>query len=177
MKQIRKNEEIRAPKLRVIDEEGEQLGVLSRDEALIIARERELDLIEVSPTAEPPVCKIDDFGSFMFRKQKAEKKQKLASKKAPLKSIRFGIRISEHDLEVKISQARKFLEKNHPVRVLLQFKGREAMHADLGMEKMKQIEEGLADISKPESPPKRQGNRVSMILRPEKAKPKKEEEN
>lgn len=170
MKKFRKNEEIRVPKLRVVDHEGEQLGVISRDEALRKAEAVGLDLIEVSPNAEPPVCRIDDFGSFMFRKKKAEKKQKLASKKAVLKSIRFGIRISDHDLGVKIAQARKFLEKNHPVRILLQFRGREAMHADLGMEKIKEVETQLNDISKPEAPPRRQGNRVNMILRPEKPK-------
>lgn len=177
MKNFRRNEGIRAPRLRVVDNDGEQLGVLSREEALAIAQERGLDLIEVSPAAEPPVCRIDDFGSFTFNKQKAEKKQKLASKQAVLKSIRFGIRISAHDLEVKSNHARKFLEKHHPVKVLLQFKGREATHESLGLEKMNAFAASLKDVSTPESTPRRQGNRISFILRPEKPKKPKISEN
>lgn len=165
---IRINEYITAPKIRVVDESGEQIGVLNREEGLKIASEKSLDLIEISPNAVPPVCKIDDFGSYLFNIKKAAKKQKLASKQAPLKNIRFGIRISDNDLQIKINRVRKFLEKKHPVKILLQFRGRESSHADLGLEKMKRFEDELSDIAKPEGSPKRQGNRVILMLRPEK---------
>lgn len=165
---IRVNEAIIAQKIRVISEEGEQIGIITCEEGLKIAKEKGLDLIEISPKADPPVCKIDDLGSYMFNIKKAAKKQKLASKQAPLKSIRFGIRISENDLNIKIDKARKFLDKKHPVKILLQFKGRESSHADLGLEKMKKFENNLSEVSKADGEPKRQGNRIILMLRPEK---------
>ncbi|MCT4592478.1 MAG: translation initiation factor IF-3 [Candidatus Gracilibacteria bacterium] len=170
MKNFLKNNEIRAREVRVIDSDGEQLGVLTTSGALKKAQESGLDLIEVSPNAVPPVCKIDDFGSFIFNKKKAEKKQKQATKQAILKSVRFGIRISKHDMDVKISQIRKFIEKGHPVKLILQFRGREAMHEEFGMEKMKAFTGALEDISTLESKPRKQGNRIQVILRPEKPK-------
>jgi translation initiation factor IF-3 len=168
---VRKNEAIRAKEVRLIAKDGEQVGVVGIKEALNKARQEDLDLIEISAKANPPVCKIGDFGSFVFNRQKAERKQKVASKQASLKSLRFGIRISDHDLDIKINKARKFLSKNHPVKIILQFKGREGSHADLGLKKMRQFITELEDVSKPESEPKRQGNRILLTLKPEK-KPK-----
>jgi len=167
---IRKNNQIKAFEVRLIDEEGNQVGVVPTAKALDIAREKQLDLIEISPKVKPPICKLGNYGSFLFNKKKAKKKQQSATTKITLKSIRFGIRISKHDLEVKIARARKFLEKNFPVKLLLQFRGREGApeNAKLGFEKLNIFIEQLADISKIEAPPKRMGNRVNVTLRPEK---------
>jgi len=170
---IFKNESIRARTIRLIDENGEQVGVISRDEGLKLAREKSLDLIEISPKAEPPVCKIGDFGSFLFNKQKAEKKQRAASRKAELKEVRLSVRISQNDLKVKAERARSFLLKNSPVKVTLQFRGRENSHAELGFEKVKNFVEILAEVATPEAAPRKIGSRIILTLRPEKVKKEK----
>jgi len=162
----RKNEEIKAPEVRIVDDKESQLGVMPTTEALKIARARELDLVEVSPKAVPPVCRIMDFGHFLYRQKKAESKQKRLSKAQETKELRFGIRISDHDFAVRVERAQEFLEKGHPVKVILQFRGRETVHADIGLKRMEELKAALANLAKQEQEPRKQGRSISIELRP-----------
>lgn len=144
------------------------LGEIATSVALEKARELGLDLVEISPKAQPPVCKIIDYGQFLYQQQKAEQKSKKNQKQTEVKGIRLGFRIGEHDLEVKQNQARKFIEAGNMVRVVMQFRGREMSHMDFGLDKIKQFSVGLEDIVTVEQAPKRQGSQVIMILIPKK---------
>lgn len=166
MKKLLKNKEIKAPQVRLIDDGGDQVGVKSLSEALRIAKEKNLDLVEISPQAKPPVCKIMDFGSYLYEQKKKLAQQKKASKAQTIKEIKFGIRISDHDFDVRLKKTRKFLEKGHIVRIILQFKGREASHSEIGYERLKQMTVELEDIGKQEMPPKKQGRSVVTEFRP-----------
>jgi len=128
---FRANEAILAPEVRVVDEKGEALGILETGKAIQIAVERGLDLVEVSPKAEPPVCKILDYGHFKYQKEKEVRKQKAQSKEVDIKGIRLSIRIGEHDLEVRHQQAKKFLERGDKVKLELVMRGREKAHRDM----------------------------------------------
>lgn len=163
---IRRNEDIRIPEIRLVDKDGEQLGVMSSREALEKARSLNLDLVEISPTAKPPVCKIMDFGAYLYQKKKDLKAQKTSQKTHSSKEIKFGIRISDHDFEVRISKAKKFLEKGHPVKVILQFRGREQSHAEIGLERIKEMEVALEEVAKQEFAPRTQGRSVVTEFRP-----------
>ncbi len=161
----RKNTGITAQEIRVIAENDEQLGVMSLAEAMKRAGEQELDLVEVSPKAQPPVCKIMDFGNYLYHQKKAEKKQKRLSKAQETKEIRFGIRISDHDFEVRTRRAEEFLSKGHPVKVILQFRGREASHPEIGLKRIDQMRESLIEIAKVEQEPKKQGRSIIVEFR------------
>ncbi len=167
-KNNRINEQIRAPLIRLIDENDEQLGEMSSAEALQMARERELDLVEVAPLAKPPVCKILDYGKFLYRQNKIEQKHKKMQKKTEMKTIRLSLRIDEHDLDVKAKQARGFLEEGNSVKVNLMFKGREMAHEDLGMQKVQAFFDRIKDAAAVEAPAKKQGNSINMVLIPSK---------
>lgn len=133
-----------------------------------MAQERELDLVEVAPLAKPPVCKILDFGKFLYRQNKIEQKHKRSQKKSEMKTIRLSLRIDEHDLDVKANTAKKFFDEGHSVKINLMFKGREIAHQDLGMEKVKKFFERVKDFCDVEAPAKRQGNSINMVLIPSK---------
>ncbi len=165
-KNHRINHQIKVPVVRLIDENEEQLGEVSLEEALKMAQERELDLVEVAPLAKPPVCKILDFGKFLYRQNKIEQKHKRLQKKSEMKTIRLSLRIDEHDLDVKANTAKKFFEEGHSVKINLMFKGREAAHQELGMQKVQAFLERVKEVSEVEAPPKRQGNSISMVLIP-----------
>ena len=167
-KHTRINSQIRAPIVRLIDENEEQLGEVTVEEALKMAQERELDLVEVAPLAKPPVCKILDFGKFLYRQRKIEQKHKRLQKKTEQKTIRLSLRIDEHDIEVKAGRAREFLDEGNSVRVILMFKGRENAHEELGMNKVKSFFEKIKDIAAIEAPAKKQGNSINMVLIPSK---------
>ena len=128
------NEKITNPEVRVIDDEEKMLGIISTEEALRIAHSKEMDLVEVSPKAEPPVCKILDFGQFKYQKEKEVKKQKAQSKEVDTKGIRLSVRIGDHDFDVRLGQAKGFLERGDKVRVELLLRGREKAHRDVGIE-------------------------------------------
>ena len=164
-KQLKVNEQISVSEVRVVDGE-EQLGVMSLNDALSLARERGTDLVEVSPNAVPPVCKLLDYGKYMYRQSKIDHRHRVKQKSNEVKEIRLSPRISIHDIETKANQARKFLEKGCRVKTNVLFKGRELSHLDIGQEKLVQFVTLLADISEPESPPKRQGNTISILLKP-----------
>jgi len=133
-----------------------------------MAQERELDLVEVAPLAKPPVCKILDYGKFLYRQNKIEQKHKKMQKKSEMKVIRLSLRIDEHDLDVKANRSREFLDDGNSVKVTLMFKGREAAHEDLGMQKINSFLERIKDVATVEAPAKRQGNSINMVLIPSK---------
>lgn len=167
-KQLRTNKQIRVPEVRLIDENGEQLGVRKTEEALTLAKEAGLDLVEVAPKANPPVCKILDYGKHLYRQAKLDKKHKKQQKQGEMKGIRLTFRIDKHDLETKVKQARKFLESQNIVKVTLVFRGREAAHPDIAKEKLDFFFESLKDIAHLDHPPKKQGYTMFMILVPQK---------
>mgnify|MGYP003992794307 FL=1 len=136
--------------------------------ALEMAKNSELDLVEVAPNANPPVCKILDYGKYLYHQDKVERKHKKAQKKTEVKGVRIGFKTGEHDLEVRERQARKFLEERNMVKVTLLFKGREVVYAEMAKEKMNKFYERLSDLSDMEQAPKRQGNTLLMILTPKK---------
>ena len=135
-------------------------------EALRIAKEHELDLVEVAPNVNPPVCKIMDYGKYLYKQQKAQKKHRAQQKKTETKGVRLSFRISEHDMEVKAKQARRFLEKSMHVKVILQFRGREINYIDMGKEKLMNFYKMVEDLAAIEQTPKKQGYCLFMILKP-----------
>src|SRR3989338_1550564 len=152
----RVNEKITSFKVRLVNENGEMLGILSQKEALEKAFQAGLDLVEVSPNADPPVCKILDYGKSRFEKQKV----------IEIKEIQLRPGIDKHDFEVKMRSARKFIEEGDKLKVTLRFRGRELSHQELGMDVLKRVKEALQDITKIEHDPKFEGKRVIMILAP-----------
>ncbi len=159
------NQRIRAREVRVIvAASGQQLGVLKIQDALRAAQTAGLDLVEVAPTANPPVCRIVDFGKFKYEISKQDKEKKQASSK--LKEIKFRVNISEHDYETKLRHGEEFLDRGNKVRVQLQFRGRENAHKDLGIKLMHKISEDLSTMANVEQPPKLMGRAVTMTLAP-----------
>jgi len=149
----------------LVDKEGKYLGIFSRDEALKMAGEKELDLIEIDPKANPPVVKITDFGQFKYEQQKKEKKQK-TEKFSETKTVRISPKISRHDLEYKKIQIEKFLTKKRKVKIEIILKGREKAHFDLVSQLLENIIKDLADKGKVSEPPKKQGNKISALINP-----------
>jgi translation initiation factor IF-3 len=129
---VRVNERIRIPNVRVVDEEGNQVGILPSREALALARERGLDLVEVSPLASPPVCRIMDYGKFKYETSKRANKDKKKQHRVQVKEVKFKVKIDDHDFSFKVSNARKFLDEGNRVKFTLAFRGREISHAELG---------------------------------------------
>ncbi|MDW8141547.1 MAG: translation initiation factor IF-3 [Candidatus Bipolaricaulota bacterium] len=160
---FRKNQQIRAREVRVIDENGQQLGVMPLAQALEEARKRNLDLVEVAPQAQPVVCRLIDFGKFKYRQEKREKKRQHTSK---LKEIRLTTQIEKHDLETKIRHIRKFLDHDDKVRITVIFRGREILHMDRGHELLDKIIQAVADIGRVEQSPKERGKAIQMLLVP-----------
>lgn len=140
------------------------LGTFPRDKALELARQKELDLVEVAPMARPPVCKIMDFGKFKY--EQTRKTRKAKAHQTQVKEIRFRPGCGHHDLEVKVRHAREFLEEKHKVMIVVQFKGRENAHTEFGVELAKQVIEMLADVAKVERSPAREVKRVIAVLAP-----------
>lgn len=169
------NEEITATELRVVDAQGAPLGVLSRRDALRIAAERELDLVEIAPQAKPPVCKIIDYGKFIYEQTKREKVQKKAQVHSVLKEIRFRAGTDTHDLEFKTRHAKGFLEEGHKVKATVMFRGREIVHQEFGHALLQKFIDALADISKIDQPMKMEGRFLSVTIAPDLTKVKKKE--
>jgi len=133
------NEQIRAPQVRVIDENGQNLGILAKEEAIKIAKERDLDLVEVFPKADPPIAKILDYGKFLYQKDKEARKQKAKQKRVEVKGVRLSLRISRHDKEVRLKQAKEFLESGDKVKIEIILKGRERQYANNAREIINQF--------------------------------------
>jgi translation initiation factor IF-3 len=155
--------------VRLIGVEGEQLGVVSIAEAIRLAEEGGADLVEISPTAEPPVCKLMDYGKFLFEKSKALKEQKKKQKQIQIKEIKFRPGTDEGDYQVKLRNLRRFIEEGDKAKVTLRYRGREMAHLDIGIEMLNRIKEDLADIALCESFPSRvEGRQMIMMLAPNK---------
>lgn len=168
------NEEITAREVRVIDAGGEQLGVISIDKALSAAQAREMDLVLIAPQAKPPVCKIIDYGKFIYEQQKREKIQKKAQQNKELKEIRLRAGTDTHDLEFKTRHAREFLENGHKVKATVFFRGREIVHKEIGREILVKFLEILEDVSKIDQDIRSEGRVLSVTIAPEiKEEPKK----
>ncbi len=163
---MRVNRQIRAPKVRVIDEEGNQLGVLSSYEALAKAEEAGLDLVEVAPNAQPPVCKIIDYGKYRYQITKKEKESKKSQHQVKVKEIKVKPNTDEHDLNVKIRHARKFIGEGNKVRLTCVFRGREMQHPEFGKKIIQRMCEELADIGTAESSAKLMGRNLSVVIAP-----------
>jgi translation initiation factor IF-3 len=165
---IRINERIRAREVRVIDDAGEQLGVLPPFEALKIARERGLDLVEVSPTANPPVCKIQDYGKFLYEKDKSERAARKKQKIIIVKEVKFSVTVDEHDYQTKKNQAVRFLGEGDKVKASLRFKGRQMAHRDLGYNIINRLIKDIGDVGTVEFMPRMEGTTLHAILAPTK---------
>ncbi|MFJ8451379.1 translation initiation factor IF-3 [Aerococcus viridans] len=160
------NENIRARELRVIDSEGEQLGVLSKDEALSKAEQVELDLVLVSPNAKPPVARIMDYGKYRYEQQRKEREQRQNQKQVSLKEVRLSPTIEKNDFETKLRQARKFLEKGDKVKASIRFRGRAITHKEIGREVLERFAEELKDVAEVEQRPKMEGRSMSLQMGP-----------
>ncbi|WP_234572269.1 translation initiation factor IF-3 [Rhodohalobacter sp. 614A] len=162
------NDEIRSSRVRLI-RPNEEHEIVSIQEALDIAASYDLDLVEVAPNANPPVCKIIDFGKFMYEKKKKEKEAKKKQHTIQVKELRFRPNTDDHDLEFKTRHAREFLEGGDKVKATVQFRGRDMLYTEQGEELLKNLAEELDDVSKVESKPTMEGRRMIMILAPEKS--------
>ncbi|MEM6929540.1 MAG: translation initiation factor IF-3 [Myxococcota bacterium] len=164
----RVNEKIRAPRVMVIDEEGNKLGQFQPADAVQLARDRGLDLIEVAPDADPPVCRIGDYGRMKYdrKKQKAAANKVQRQKTRQLKELKVRPKTDDHDLEVKIRKARDFLDRGDLVKIVVFFRGREHAHRDIGAEQCLRIAEAVSEVGKIESQPRMEGRRMNMILAP-----------
>jgi translation initiation factor IF-3 len=173
---LRKNREIRADRLRVITEDGEQLGILTFREAMAKAEEMGLDLVEISPTAKPPVAKIIDYGKLKYHQEKKEKESKKAQVQIKVKEIKLKPNIDTHDLETKLKHARDFLAKGNKVRVSIMFRGREMLHIHLGQKVVDAFCERLSDLAIVETTPKLMGRTMTTVLAPSGKRPKQQQE-
>lgn len=164
------NEQIRVNKVRVIGAEGDQLGIMNIRDAQDAADELGLDLVEISPNAEPPVCKILDHGKHKYEQQKKAAEARKKQKVIDVKEVKIRPTIGEHDYQVKLRNARRFLGEGNKVKVTLRFRGREMAHIDLGMEVMNRFKVDLSDIGKVEFGPKMEGRQAMILIGPETAK-------
>lgn len=169
-KVTRVNRMIRIPQVMVVDETGEQLGVLNTLEAIAIAEDRGLDLVEVAPTARPPVCKIMDYGRFKYEQAKKAKKAKQASHTVKVKTIQFRPKTDDHDYQFKKKHIITFLEQGNKVKVQMRFRGREITHMDLALEFLNHLVEEISEYGTPESRPQREGRVINFVVAPVKAK-------
>ena len=163
---MRVNRMIRISPLRVIAPDGEQMGIMTVDEALAAAEARGLDLVEVAPMARPPVCRIMDFGKFKFEQAKAARAAKKKQKVIELKEIKFRPGIDEHDFDFKVRHAREFLAEGNKVKVTMMFRGRQMAHPELGREVLDRVAEVLADVGKIEQDAKLEGKNMTMLMTP-----------
>jgi len=165
IKYYRLNKNITSPQLRLVDEEGKHLGVFPREEALKMAEEKELDLIEINPTGNPPVAKITDFGQFKYDQRKKETKQK-GKKEGEMKTLWLSAKIGQHDLEHKKLQIEKFLEKKKRVKVEIILKGRERQHADLALKLLENLIKDISYNDKTTGSPQKLGNKIFILIEP-----------
>ncbi len=163
---IRINDKIRAREVRVIDENGEQFGIMVPFEALKIARERGLDLVEVSPNAVPPVCRIQDYGKFLYEKDKSDRAARKKQKIIVIKEVKFSVTVDEHDYQTKKNQAVRFLGEGDKVKASLRFRGRQMAHRDLGYNIINRLIQDIGDTGTVEFMPRMEGTTLHAILAP-----------
>ena len=160
------NEAIRVPTVRVIGNDGEQLGILKTQDALRIAYDKGLDLVMVSAQSDPPVCKIIDYGKFCFERDKREKEAKKKQTVVIIKEIQLGCKIGQHDLETKLKQARKFIGDGNKVKIVVKYEWREVQHPEIGFDLLKSFLESLSDIAASDKQPVLEGRRLTVTISP-----------
>lgn len=167
---MRINDRIRAPQIRVVGDDGEQLGVMDVRSALSIAREKRLDLVEVAPNAQPPVCRITDYGKFQYEQKKKAHEAKKKQVTITVKEIKFRPGTDDHDYLYRVKHAREWLQGGDKVRATIWFRGREMAHRDLGAKILQRVEQDLADVGDVEQRPKMEGNQMFLIIAPKRGK-------
>lgn len=167
---LRVNREIRAPSVRVIGKDGSQVGLMITDEAIALAEKEGLDLVEISPSANPPVCKVVDYGKFRYEQTKKEKEGKKAQHHVKVKEIKVKPNIDVHDYNTKLKHAKEFLNKQNKVRITCSFRGREMLHIDRGEVVVQRFCDDLEDVSLIEAPLKRMGRTITLVLAPQSKK-------
>lgn len=172
-KELPINEEIRSSEVRVISETGEQLGIMTLTKALEVARQRNLDLVEVAPNAQPPVCRLLDYGKFRYQQTKKEREARKHQKSTTLRQVRMKIRISEHDLEGKTRVVKKLLDEGDKVKISVMLRGRENTHPELAWKILQKISTSLKDVAQVEKLPAMEGRFLTVILTSGSAKPAK----
>lgn len=169
-KELQINEEIKDKELRVISADGEQLGIMSAADALLIAEERNLDLVKIAPMAKPPVCKVMDYGKYRFEQAKREKESRKNQRIVEIKEIRLSANIDTHDFNTKAGHAKRFIADGNKVKVSIRFRGREMAHTNLGLEIMGKFAAALQEEAVIEKPAKLEGRQMLMFLAPKPAK-------
>ncbi|MDY6981226.1 MAG: translation initiation factor IF-3 [Pseudomonadota bacterium] len=167
-KKTRINDDITAPELRVIDSEGEQAGVMSLEDALKMAEDAEMDLVEVAPDADPPVCRIMDYGKYKFEENKKRHAAKKKQKQIHIKEVKFRPGTEEGDYQVKLRNLIRFLNQGDKAKVTLRFRGREMAHQELGKQLLERVENDLAEIASVEQFPRMEGRQMVMVIAPKK---------
>jgi len=162
------NERIRFPKVRVIDADGGQLGIMTPRDASKMAEEKELDLVLVSDKADPPVCRIMDYGKFKFEQEKKAREARKKQHTADVKEVKMRYKIEEHDYQVRINHAERFLKEGDKVKATVMFKGREIQHADLAEVLLNRMAVDLGAVAEIQQPPKREGRNITMLMAPKK---------
>ena len=160
------NEDVRDPEVRLIDENGNQMGIVENRQAQALAEERSLDLVKISPNANPPVCKLMDYGKYRFEMGKRDKEQRKNQKTIEMKEIRLSATIDLHDMEVKAKACKRFLQDGNKVKVNIRFRGRQITHGDIGIDVMDQFFEMVNETAVKERPPKMEGRNMFMVLAP-----------
>ncbi|HEY9835588.1 translation initiation factor IF-3 [Oscillatoria sp. HE19RPO] len=162
------NERIRFPQIRAIDTDGSQLGILTPQEAMRIAEEKDLDLVLVSDKADPPVCRIMDYGKYKFEQEKKAREAKKKQHTAEVKEVKMRYKIEEHDYNVRLNQAQRFLKVGDKVKATITFRGREIQHTDLAEELLKRMAADLEEVAEVQQAPKKEGRSMMMLLSPKK---------
>jgi translation initiation factor IF-3 len=175
--EFRVNETIRVPEVRLIDGAGENIGVVNTREALRMAHEAELDLVEVAPNSSPPVCRIMDFGKFLYEREKKDREARRAQTKVEIKEIKLRPKTTEHHRDFKVEDARRWLDHGMKVRVTIRFRGREITYPEIALEDLKEIAQELSDVSIVEQAPTIEGRAMSMMLSSAKGTKKKVKES
>ena len=160
------NEEIRDREVRVVDQNGEQLGVMSGRDALALAEERQLDLVKIAPQARPPVCKLMDYGKYRFEQSKKEREFRKNQKVITVKEVRLSATIEDHDVDVKFKNAVKFLKEGNKVKVTIRFRGRQITHSEIGRQVMTEFAERIKEYGTVDKPPQIEGRNMSMFISP-----------
>ncbi|PKM37537.1 MAG: translation initiation factor IF-3 [Gammaproteobacteria bacterium HGW-Gammaproteobacteria-10] len=168
--EVRINDTITCRRVRVVGADGEALGIISIDEAKQLAYDNDLDLVEISPNADPPVCKVMDYGKFQFEQNKKQQAAKKKQKQIQVKEIKFRPGTEEGDYQVKLKNLTKFLEEGNKTKITLRFRGREMAHKELGMDLLKRIEKDLEELALVEQFPKMEGRQMVMVMGPKKKK-------
>lgn len=162
------NERIRFPEIRVIDSDGSQLGIITPEEALNVAQEKDLDLVLVSETAKPPVCRIMDYGKYKFEQEKKAREAKKKQHTADVKEVKMRYKISEHDYQVRVNQAKRFLKSGDKVKATITFRGREIQHSNLAQDLLSRMATDLQELAEIQQAPKREGRNMMMLMSPKK---------